>query len=174
MAGSPSSPIHPWTRCTAPGPCPLYVDSPRASGHPASCEPLLSAAGHTSPSSAKMLAGPSGSLQKGPLQHWVSLPHCVCHVGGRTRGSLPGPILQGKTQVGRRFCYLARVGPLCLAAETCYPKGTVHNSIFGCVGSSLQCAGFSLWWLLLLQSTGSGAWASVVVAHGLSSCGSRA
>ena len=31
--------------------------------------------------------------------------------------------------------------------------------------SSLQCAGFSLWWLLLLQSTGMQA--SVVVAHGL-------
>ena len=42
--------------------------------------------------------------------------------------------------------------------------------------SSLQCAGFSLWWLLLVRSTGSrrvgfsscGTWASVVVAHGLS------
>ena len=48
--------------------------------------------------------------------------------------------------------------------------------------SSLLCAGFSLWWLLLLRSTGSrhtgfsscGTRASVVVAHGLSSCGSRA
>ena len=38
--------------------------------------------------------------------------------------------------------------------------------------SSLQCAGFSLWWLLLLQSTGMQA--SVVAAHVLSSCGSRA
>ena len=35
--------------------------------------------------------------------------------------------------------------------------------------SLLQCAGFSLQWLLLLRSTG-----SVVVAHGLSSCGSWA
>ena len=35
--------------------------------------------------------------------------------------------------------------------------------------SSLQCAGFSLWWLLLLWSTG-----SVVAARGLSSCGSWA
>ena len=39
--------------------------------------------------------------------------------------------------------------------------------IFGCGGSSLRCAGFSLWWLLLLWSMGSRAWASVVVAHGL-------
>ena len=64
--------------------------------------------------------------------------------------------------------------------------------IFGCIGSSLlhmgfslvvesrvyswlQCAGFSLRWLLLLQSMVSGhagfsscgSWASVVVAHGL-------
>ena len=63
--------------------------------------------------------------------------------------------------------------------------------IFGCVGvfvaacrlslvaasggySSLWCVGFSLWWLLLLQSMGSRAQASVVVAHGLSSCGARA
>ena len=41
--------------------------------------------------------------------------------------------------------------------------------------SSLRCAGFSLRWLLLLHSTGSRcAQASVVVARGLSSCGSRA
>ena len=40
--------------------------------------------------------------------------------------------------------------------------------------SSLQCAGFSLWWLFLLQSRGSRRTGSVVVAHGLSSCGSRA
>ena len=71
--------------------------------------------------------------------------------------------------------------------------------VFGCIGSSLLCAafslvaasggysslwcaGFSLQWLLLLQSTGSrrvgfsscGAWASVVLACGLSSCGSWA
>ena len=39
----------------------------------------------------------------------------------------------------------------------------------GC--SSLRCAGFSLWWLLLLPSTGSRRAGSVVVAHGLSSCG---
>ena len=39
---------------------------------------------------------------------------------------------------------------------------------------SLQCVGFSLWWLLLLQSTGSRHTGSVVVAHGLSSCGSWA
>ena len=46
--------------------------------------------------------------------------------------------------------------------------------------SLLQCAGFSLWWLPLLQSTGSrhagfsscGTVGSVVVAHGLWSAGS--
>ena len=46
--------------------------------------------------------------------------------------------------------------------------------------SLLQCAGFSLQWLLLLQSTGSrhmgfsscGSWASVIVARGLQSAGS--
>ena len=40
--------------------------------------------------------------------------------------------------------------------------------------SSLGCMVFSLWWLLLLQSTGSRCAASVVLARGLSSCGSRA
>ena len=39
--------------------------------------------------------------------------------------------------------------------------------------SSLQCAGFSLWWLLLLRSTGSRHAGSVAVPRGLSSCGSR-
>ena len=38
--------------------------------------------------------------------------------------------------------------------------------------SSLQCAGFSLWWLLLLPALG--LWASVVVARRLRSCGSQA
>ena len=46
--------------------------------------------------------------------------------------------------------------------------------------SLLQCVGFSLLWLLSLQSTGSrhagfsscGTWASVAVAHGLQSAGS--
>ena len=65
-------------------------------------------------------------------------------------------------------------------------------SFFGCVGflllrahglplvvasggySSLQCAGCSLRWLLLLRSTGSRCVGSAVVAHRLSSCGSRA
>ena len=40
--------------------------------------------------------------------------------------------------------------------------------------SLLWCAGFSLWWLLLLQSMGSRHVGSVVVAHELSSCGSWA
>ena len=40
--------------------------------------------------------------------------------------------------------------------------------------SSLRCAGFSLRWLLLLRRRALGAWASVVVARGSSSCGSRA
>ena len=40
--------------------------------------------------------------------------------------------------------------------------------------SSLWCAGFSLRWLLLLRSTGSRREGSVVVARGLSSCGSQA
>ena len=39
--------------------------------------------------------------------------------------------------------------------------------------SLLRCAGFSLQWLLLLWSTALGAQASVVVARGLNSCGSR-
>ena len=49
----------------------------------------------------------------------------------------------------------------------------IYLFIFGCVGSSLQCAGFSLQWLLLLRTQGSvavarGLWStgSVVVAHG--------
>ena len=40
--------------------------------------------------------------------------------------------------------------------------------------SSLPCTGFSLQWLLLLQSTGSKGRASVVAARGLSSFGARA
>ena len=40
--------------------------------------------------------------------------------------------------------------------------------------SLLRCAGFSLSWLLLLQSMGSRHAGSVVVARGLSSCGLQA
>ena len=63
--------------------------------------------------------------------------------------------------------------------------------IFGCVGSSLlregfslvaasrgysslRCAGFSLGGFSCCGTRAIGAWASVVVARGLSSCGSRA
>ena len=43
----------------------------------------------------------------------------------------------------------------------------IYLFTYGCVVSLLLCVGFSLWWLLLLQSTGS--------RHaGFSSCGSRA
>ena len=40
--------------------------------------------------------------------------------------------------------------------------------------SSLGCAGFSLWWLLLLQGVVSWtfSWVSVMAAHGLNCCGS--
>ena len=55
----------------------------------------------------------------------------------------------------------------------------IYLFIFGCAGSSLRCVGFSLRWLLLLQSTGPrctgfsscGSWA---LEHRLSSCGTRA
>ena len=40
--------------------------------------------------------------------------------------------------------------------------------------SLLRCTGFSLWWLLLLGVWALGTWASVVVARGLSSCGTWA
>ena len=40
--------------------------------------------------------------------------------------------------------------------------------------SSLQCAGFSLWWLLVAEHRVLGAWVSVVVTCVLSSCGSWA
>ena len=40
--------------------------------------------------------------------------------------------------------------------------------------SSLRCTGFSLRWLLLLRSMGSRHASSVVVAHGLNSCGTWA
>ena len=39
--------------------------------------------------------------------------------------------------------------------------------------SSFQCTGFSLWWLLLLWSTGSRRAGSVVVVHGLSCSAAR-
>ena len=66
------------------------------------------------------------------------------------------------------FIYLFRLCWVCVA---------VHRlSLVAASGgySSLQCAGFSLRWLLLLRSTGSRHVASVVVACGLSSCGLRA
>ena len=49
-----------------------------------------------------------------------------------------------------------------------YKISLFYLSIFGCVGSSQLCAGFSLWWLLLVRCTGSRHVGSVVVAHGLS------
>ena len=42
-----------------------------------------------------------------------------------------------------------------MAQKNFYFLNFIYLFIFGCVGSSLWCAGFSLWWLLLLRSTGS-------------------
>ena len=61
-------------------------------------------------------------------------------------------------------------------------KNCIYLFIFGCVGSSLLRAGFSLQWLRLLWSTGSrhvsfsscDSQASVAVACRLSSCGTQA
>ena len=50
----------------------------------------------------------------------------------------------------------------------------IYLFIFVCIGSLLPCAGFSLWWLLLAWSQALGTRVSVVVACGLSSCGSWA
>ena len=50
---------------------------------------------------------------------------------------------------------------------------TAHRfSLVATVGTSLLwCAGFSLQWFPLLQSTAIGTWASVVAAYGLHNCG---
>ena len=48
------------------------------------------------------------------------------------------------------------------------------QAFFSCGEWGLWCTGFSLRWLLLLRSTGSSAQASVVAAHRLSTCGTRA
>ena len=70
-----------------------------------------------------------------------------------------------------------------LQSQYFFKNKFIYLFIFGCVGSlllcrlslvvasrgysSLRCAGFSLWWLLLLRSTGSR-------RMGFSSCGMRA
>ena len=89
------------------------------------------------------------------------------------------------------------ISPPLLVHMLHFLKKFIYLFIFGCVGylllhvgfslvvasggyCSLQCVGFSLWWLFLLCSMGSrcmgfsscGAQASVVAACGLSSCGS--
>ena len=82
-------------------------------------------------------------------------------------------------------------GTLDLSFNSFVSHKFIYLFIFGCVGSlllqagfslvvasggysSLQCTGFSWWWLLLLWSTGLGVQALVVSARGLSSCGSQA
>ena len=65
------------------------------------------------------------------------------------------------------YLFLAVLGLRCCARAFCSCGERGYSS-------SLRCAGFSLQWLLLLQSTGPGHAGSVVVVSGLSSCGSRA
>ena len=65
------------------------------------------------------------------------------------------------------YClFLALLGLHCCAG---FPLAVAGR---GC--SLLWCSGFSLWWLLLLRSTGSRQQASVVAAHGLCRCSSQA
>ena len=64
------------------------------------------------------------------------------------------------------YLFLDVLGPRCCMQALVVVSGSY---------SLLQCEGFSLQWLLLLQSTGSRVHlTSVVVAHGLNSCGFRA
>ena len=64
---------------------------------------------------------------------------------------------------------------MCLMSFKMPPKLSVaffcefsFSFIFGCPGSlPPQCVGFSVWWLLLMLSEGSGVLASVAVEHGL-------
>ena len=82
-------------------------------------------------------------------------------------------------QVRRSRCTLARSERACPLPRRPTSASWCHSTrvnilfflfflfIFGCVGSSLRCVGFSSRWLLLLQSTGSR-------LAGFSSCASRA
>ena len=68
---------------------------------------------------------------------------------------------------------------LCEVLHLCAFFFLVNLFIFGCVGSLLRYAGFSLQWLLLLRSTGSrragfSSCGTRALAHRLSSCGARA
>lgn len=77
--------------------------------------------------------GAFSSLEKGPLQRLVNLPHYVHHMGGRTRRSVPGSIPQGGHR--RDTDFVAHLKPrllhtwlcraLCRATEDIPPKGTV-------------------------------------------------
>ena len=53
---------------------------------------------------------------------------------------------------------------------TCSFSFLIYSFMFSCTGSSLLHAGFSLWWLLFMRSTGSRHVGSMVVARGLSCC----
>ena len=90
---------------------------------------------------------------------------------------------EDKTKIGLSCCLLASPITVSFYNVPCWEISKqfffINLFIFGCIGSSLQCTGFSLQWLLLLQSTGSrhagfsscGTWA---LEHRLSSCGTRA
>ena len=69
------------------------------------------------------------------------------------------------------FFFLAMLGLCCCAwtFSSCGEWGLLSS----CSAWASHCSGFSLQWLLLLWRTGSREQASVVVVHGLSSCGIR-
>ena len=93
--------------------------------------------------------------------------------GGEATGALPGP--HGTSSFPPFFFFYKFIYVfffwLCWVFIAAHGLSLVVSSGGH---SSLRCTGFSLRWLLLLQSTGSRRSGSVVVARGLSSCGSRA
>ena len=86
----------------------------------------------------------------------------------RYKGEVRGARLSFFNKFIYLFIYLfrAELGLCCCARafSSCSERGLLF----------IACADFSLWWLLLLRSRALGAWASVVVARGLSSCGAQA
>ena len=118
-------------------------------------------------------SGPkAGSPWRGCLQPGVS-SWCQWSAGDRQSGeqmplvTMTRPRLVVVTVFKFIYLFMAMLGLRCCvrAFSSCGERGLL----------SLQCAGFSLRWLLLLRSTDSrrvgfsscGAWASVVVARGL-------
>ena len=112
---------------------------------------------HSDPRTAAYQAPPSMGFSR--QEYWIGLPF-------PSPGDLPYPGIKPRSPALQTGTLPSEPPGKCVCVCVCvYIYIYIYKiGFFGCPGSSLQCADFSLWWLLVAEHGALGMQASVVAA----------